>query len=113
MTELSIGEKNMKDGTVWLDDKQAVDLDGWSTHSPKVVRQFRKGVVHYGKITCPKCGEILLVDRNDFTIKHDGTCISDKPIQCAKDSKRHGYEGGCGQTFQVEIPAKKPYSRNS
>ena len=101
----------MKDGTVWIDGKQAVDLDDWKKHSPKVVRQFRSSVADYGVLSCPKCGERLLLNRTDFTIKLDGTCISYKPIQCAKDSKSHGYTGGCGHSFPVKKAPKKPYSR--
>ncbi len=101
----------MKDGTVWIDGKQAVDLDAWNTHSPQVVRQFRSSVVHYGVLSCPKCGKRLLLNRMDFTVKRDGSCVSDEPIQCAKDSKSHGYIGGCGHSFPVKLPAKKSYSR--
>ena len=101
----------MKDGTVWIDGKQAVDLDDWNKHSPKVIRQFQASVVHFGVLSCPKCGKRLLLNRTDFTIKRNGTCISDNPIQCAKDSKSHGYRGGCGHSFHVKLPAKKPNQR--
>lgn len=86
---------------VTLGHYKAVDLDLWSSLTPRAIRQVRSRQVEFARMGCPKCATVLLVPLDRFTVKHDGSIVSDNPIHCAHDSKAHDYFGGCGHSFQV------------